>query len=376
MANGYEKGDYLAQFLTQLPQIYQANKSAELQRERFEYMKEEGIKDDIYRGQVLTANEERNNLAREQFEQRKTQNTQDEEYRTATLESNSKSQLLTGLGQAINAAGDNEDLKELLLMQHPAVKGNQQMIDTIHENRDIKESMKQQVYSIEGLNPIQALKTGRPLYNSRYLDPTLKRSLDETLKEKESDLRYTLTQLKDTPEGLEFAKYYEQFENLDKYLPAGTTPIQRATVSTTLLNNMQGVYDQAKEKEMGLEGDYNKPIFGDIVEVDDEELDKLLDDNIVEIDFTGTGAGAGAEIETAGKSFSVGTMSADVQKLKESNIYDKLRGKTTAQKKQMIEQVVGREVSEEEMGNIILKSKLPRIQFDIGTGSKGRRFQK
>ena len=366
MANGYEKGDYLAQFLTQLPQIYQANKSAELQRERFEYMKEEGIKDDIYRGQVLTANEERNNLAREQFEQRKTQNTQDEEYRTATLESNSKSQLLTGLGQAINAAGDNEDLKELLLMQHPAVKGNQQMIDTIHENRDIKESMKQQVYSIEGLNPIQALKTGRPLYNSRYLDPTLKRSLDETLKEKESDLRYTLTQLKDTPEGLEFAKYYEQFENLDKYLPAGTTPIQRATVSTTLLNNMQGVYDQAKEKEMGLEGDYNKPIFGDIVEVDDEELDKLLDDNIVEIDFTGT----------AGKSFSVGTMSADVQKLKESNIYDKLRGKTTAQKKQMIEQVVGREVSEEEMGNIILKSKLPRIQFDIGTGSKGRRFQK
>jgi len=69
-------------------------------------------------------------------------------------------------------------------------------------------------------------------------------------------------------------------------------------------------------------------------------------------------------------------MSADVQKLKESNIYDKLRGKTTAQKKQMIEQVVGREVSEEEMGNIILKSKLPRIQFDVGTGSKVRRFQK
>ena len=166
MANGYEKGDYLGQFLTQLPQIYRAKQNIDLQREKFQYMKEEGIKDDVYRGQVLTANQERNQLAREQFEQRLTQSTQDEAYRTATLESNSKSQLLTGIGQAISAAGDNEDLKELLLMQHPAVKGNQQMIDTIHENRDIKESMKQQVYSIEGLNPIQALKTGRPLYNS------------------------------------------------------------------------------------------------------------------------------------------------------------------------------------------------------------------
>jgi len=40
MANGYERGDYLGQFLAQLPQIYQARQNAELQRERFEYYKD------------------------------------------------------------------------------------------------------------------------------------------------------------------------------------------------------------------------------------------------------------------------------------------------------------------------------------------------
>tara|TARA_R110000744_G_scaffold92446_1_gene178988 strand:+ start:816 stop:2120 length:1305 start_codon:yes stop_codon:yes gene_type:complete len=39
MANGYKPGDYLTQFLNQLPQMYYAKKNSELQRERFEYYK-------------------------------------------------------------------------------------------------------------------------------------------------------------------------------------------------------------------------------------------------------------------------------------------------------------------------------------------------
>ena len=95
MANGYKPGDYFRQFLNQLPQIYSAKQNMDLQREKFQYMKEEGIKDDVYRGQVLTANQERNELAREQVEQRKTQNTQDEAYRTAVLDNATKT--VTGL---------------------------------------------------------------------------------------------------------------------------------------------------------------------------------------------------------------------------------------------------------------------------------------
>ena len=39
MANDYVPGEYFAQFLNQLPQMYRAKQSADLQRERFEYYK-------------------------------------------------------------------------------------------------------------------------------------------------------------------------------------------------------------------------------------------------------------------------------------------------------------------------------------------------
>ena len=41
MANGYEPGDYLAQFLspTNIARMYTAKQNAQLQRERFEYYK-------------------------------------------------------------------------------------------------------------------------------------------------------------------------------------------------------------------------------------------------------------------------------------------------------------------------------------------------
>ena len=293
MANGYDPGDYLGRFLTQLPQIYNAQQNAQLQRERFEYMKDEGIKDDVYRSQVLTANQERNQLAREQFNQRQTENAQDEEYKKATLENSEQNQVLTAFSQALGASGGNPELQDLLLKQHPAIKNNPNMVNAVDENRTLQEAMQQKVFSIEGLSPMQAIKTGRTLYSDKNLNTLLKTSLDATLKEKENDLKFTLTELKDTPQGIEFAKYYEQFENLDKYLPAGTTPQQREQYSTVLLNNMQGVYDEAAKEARALGGDYNQSIFGDIEEVSDEEIEKLLGDDIAESDSTGTGAETG-----------------------------------------------------------------------------------
>ena len=373
MANGYKQGDFLGQFLAQLPQLYRNKQNLDFQRERFEYMKEEGVKDDIYRNQVLTDNQERNQLARQRFEQSKQQNSEDEAYRKATLENSEQNQVLTAFSQALGASGGNPELQDLLLKQHPAIKNNPNMVNAVTENRALKEAMQQKVFSIEGLSPIQAIKTGRTLYSDTNLDTRLKASLDATLREKENDLK--------------FARYYEQFENLDKYLPAGTTPKQREQYSTVLLNNMQGVYDEAAAKERALGGDYNEPIFGDIEEVSDEEIEKLLGDDIAESDSTGTGVETGmgtgdselgVETETAGKSFRVGTMSADAKKLKESNIYNQLQGKTSAQKKQMVEKIIGRSLSESEVGNLILKSRLPDLglQFEVGSAPKDIQIRK
>ena len=86
MANGYERGDYLGQFLAQLPQIYQAQENMKLQRERFEHGKEQDYKDDIYRSQVVQTNEERNRLAKLDFEERQAENIRREDQRIKTKE--------------------------------------------------------------------------------------------------------------------------------------------------------------------------------------------------------------------------------------------------------------------------------------------------
>ena len=91
MANGYEKGDYLAQFLNQLPQIYRAKQNIDLQRERLQYMKEEGFKDELYRAQVLTANEQTNKLARQAFEEKQQQNIHTQKQREFNNEMTTKS---------------------------------------------------------------------------------------------------------------------------------------------------------------------------------------------------------------------------------------------------------------------------------------------
>ena len=163
MANGYKPGDYFRQFLNQLPQIYNAKQNIDLQREKFQYMKDEGIKDDVYRGKVLTANQERNNLARDQFEQRQTQNTQDEEYRTAVLDNANKTQEFNDFNQAYKAFSDAGNVEGQEMLLKSKFKDNQQMVDTINENRDIKESMKQQVYSLDALPPEQRLIQARKL---------------------------------------------------------------------------------------------------------------------------------------------------------------------------------------------------------------------
>ena len=81
MANGYKQGDFLGQFLAQLPQLYRNKQNLDFQRERFEYMKEKGIEDEVYRSQVFQSNEERNRIARLEFEERKQKNINDEKQR-------------------------------------------------------------------------------------------------------------------------------------------------------------------------------------------------------------------------------------------------------------------------------------------------------
>ena len=340
MAHRHQKGESLTGFLEDLPRIMMMQQQMELSERRLDIA-------------------DRQSMA-------------DEQYRTAALADREKQRKSDEFTLIFNAT-KSEDVKHTLLKQHPTVKNNPILLEKMQTSFESEQSLKDRVFASASLPPEKSFIEVRKMYRDPSLTPDLYKTLQSIEKDKREELQFTMDELGETEAGIEYAELLYMFKNPGQYVRGD--------------DNVKAFMEDISERLRGARGEglkeYQKsygayPDLDD--DIDDKELDKLLDDNIVEIDSTGTGTGtgvgAGVEIETAGKSFSVDTMSADVQKLKESNIYDKLRGKTTAQKKQIIEQVVGREVSEEEMGNMILKSRLPRIRFDIGTGSKVRRFQK
>jgi hypothetical protein len=346
MAHRHQKGESLTGFLEDLPRIMMMQQQMELSERRLDIA-------------------DRQSMA-------------DEQYRTAALADKEKQRKLDEFTLIYNAT-ESADVKHTLLKQHPTVKNNPVLLEKMQTSFESEQSLKDRVFASASLPPEKSLFEVRKMYRDPLLTNDLYKTLQDIEKDKREELQFTMTELLDTEAGIEYAKLTHMLENAEQYVKPGTVEEMRIgarEVRETAERHLRDVYGEGLKEYQKSYGAY--PDLDD--DIDEGELDKLLDDNIVEIDSTGTGTGtgvgAGVEIETAGKSFSVDTMSADVQKLKESNIYDKLRGKTTAQKKQIIEQVVGREVSEEEMGNMIFKSRLPRIQFDIGTSSKVRRFQK
>ena len=301
MANGYKPGDYLTQFLNQLPQIYQARQNSELQRERFEYMKEEGIKDDVYRGQVLTANQERNKLARDQFNQRTTQNDQDEAYRESVLKNATATQEYNEFNQQYAALAGNKEGQEMLLKSK--FKDNQQMIDSIDENRDIKESMQGQVYALDALPPEQRLLQARKLLSSPHLTNDLYKTLTTITKGGKEELFFTQQELGQTTAGIEYATKLDQFENPDKYLPAGITGAQRNTFLTTIGNQLEAIKKEGLAEYKTGYGEY--PTYDNVEDVDDNELDAYIAETTGEsidgIGFTTDSTGVGGiNVQTAG----------------------------------------------------------------------------
>ena len=104
------------------------------------------------------------------------------------------------------------------------------------------------------------------------------------------------------------------------------------------------------------------PTYDNVEDISENEIDSLLTDFSTPFDerypFTGSGTDtSGLRVDTAGKGMkdSTGNVSGDIEKLKTSNIYNQLGNKTEAQKKQMVDKVLGRDVPLQEMRGIISK---------------------
>jgi len=189
MANGYQRGDYLGQFLTQLPQIYQAQQNMKLQEERLNLQKQTAL--------------------------------ENQQYRQKIAEQNQKQQAYNDFNQVWQATSGNQEVQQMIIKQHPYVKENPQIVDALNEGFDIQESMKGQVYGLGAMEPEQRMLTARQLLQSPHMTSELFTTTQEAIKAGRNEMNFTMKDLAETPQGVEYARLLHMFENSAQYLQAG-----------------------------------------------------------------------------------------------------------------------------------------------------------
>ena len=167
MANGYRPGAYFEQFLARLPQIYQARQNLQLQRDRFEYAKEQDYKDDIYRQQVVQTNEERNRLAKLDFEERQAENIRREDQRIKTNEYNEAVSKRADfeLEASVQKVGTPAWQKWLLgqdfVKEDPTLKAKYEQVFTAQDD------LRDQIFETQSMEPLDRLPALRRLALNR-----------------------------------------------------------------------------------------------------------------------------------------------------------------------------------------------------------------
>lgn len=294
MANGYEKGDYLAQFLNQLPQIYRAKQNIDLQRERLQYMKEEGFKDEIYRAQVLTANEQTNKLARQEFEEKQQQNLYAKKQRefNNNLQTDANERADFQLEAGSFTPGSKAHNTWLLNQKH--VTENPIIEKQIRETFEIEDDLTDRIRATVGMEPLAGLEELRRISQDRNqtnahfeLIQTLEKKFLEAAEVTQAELAMqpSYKNLENERELLQGAREHgpratqKGLESLEDY---------RKRVSDIQLN-VQSYEADVMEEARSAQGVYpglsipfyekfpmNEPMYDNIDDIPDTEVDEVL----------------------------------------------------------------------------------------------------
>ena len=270
MANGYDPGDYLGQFLKQLPAIYANQQNQRLAEERL-------------------------NLQRQSAQQQQEYRTQLESRAKETQEYNLFNQLYTSLD-------GNQEAQNLLVQQHPIMKDNPNLQEAFVEGNQNKDAMKSTVYGFASKPPEVGILEARKALNSPYMTKELYETTQKYIKDATDELRFTMDEFRGTSAAIEYATLLDKFENPDKYvLPGG----DREAFLTTIGNQLREVKAEGEAEYRA--GFANYPTYDNVEEIDDNVIDKLLTDFSTPFDerypFTGSGTDTSKlRVDTAGKS--------------------------------------------------------------------------
>ena len=275
MANGYDPGDYLGQFLKQLPAIYANQQNQRLAEERL-------------------------NLQRQSAQQQQEYRTQLESRAKETQEYNLFNQLYTSLD-------GNQEAQNLLVQQHPIMKDNPNLQEAFVEGNQNKDAMKSTVYGFASKPPEVGILEARKALNSPYMTKELYETTQKYIKDATDELRFTMDDFKGTEAAIEWASELDKFENPMKYLPANTPPEEYEAFMSTVTRRLTDIKQEGEEEYRA--GFATYPTYNNIEGVPDNEIDKLLTDFTTPFTerypFTNTTTDTtGTQIQTAGPGLS------------------------------------------------------------------------
>jgi len=192
MANGYQRGDYLTQFLQQLPQIYQSQQNLQLQRERFEYLKESGAKE-----QLLL--EERNRLARLEFEERQQKNINDQAQRDFENKINQSASDRADYTLQSAAFKPGSEAHHIFLLNQEFIKKNPKARAELDEHWKIQNDLQDRIEASVGMPPLERLPELRTLTQNIHKSPEQFTQIQGLIKGAREEAEITLAEMTTQP---------------------------------------------------------------------------------------------------------------------------------------------------------------------------------
>jgi len=192
MANGYQRGDYLTQFLQQLPQIYQSQQNLQLQRERFEYLKESGAKE-----QLLL--EERNKLARLEFEERQQKNINDQAQRDFENKINQAASNRADFQIQSTAFKPGSEAYQIWLLNQEFIKNNPQARAKLDENWKLQNDLQDRIEATVAMSPIDRMLELRTLSQDKNKTPEQFTQIQGLMKDAREEAEITIAEMSTQP---------------------------------------------------------------------------------------------------------------------------------------------------------------------------------
>jgi len=224
------------------------------------------------RNRQLDLQEQRLNVARQSAEE-------DRLYRKGIEERALKNQQIQEFNQVYSGA--TEDVKRLLIKQHPLVKDNPELISTFQESFDRQDSLQDRIYELNSLEPSARQDAIKNLYREKGLSSDNYTTLKNIEKSTMDEVTFTRNEEMQTSFGDEIREFEAILKN-----PMATYNQIPADKGITLEQYLGSIQQQLNTVRAGARKEYEES-FGSYPKVEgirDADLDSILRDTGVDTD--------------------------------------------------------------------------------------------